>query len=409
MEKIIKRLYDYKLNIPSSLLKKIGIFQNNYVEIKEVEGGILICKTDETEITQPTVKAPVINSTNNLKENTIKVVQRNVINIPKSIYDKYELREKLFFTKYYLDEVTGNTVGIIELNDRGPYTFRKDNRLCISYIFPELELFPGVSFTIEKEENKIILKFDRKLKELVTEPLIEKEEIEEIKEINSQEEVEEKEELNDYYTYKCKINKRGVITIPIEAFKSCNLANKKYSHKVQEDEKCLVINFNENGNLVFPKNSAFNLKSLAKPIVVEEGNFVKIKVNQDELFIYFDENDIEVVEKEETIKEKPISIPKEIKEVKQPKLKSNNFKMENLYRRALEEFKRNRSEIRFITKEDLPDEEFCYKCNKELTEKDDSMLGEHRICKACKRTELKKWFKPLYELAKLKKEVELEK
>lgn len=87
-------------------------------------------------------------------------------------------------------------------------------------------------------------------------------------------------------------------------------------------------------------------------------------------------------------------------------IKDEDFDIrEEYYKHQIEKYKMNNIVFNFITKEQLPKgQKLCYKCSRQLTSNDDSMFNGNRICNKCKTNELKRLFKPIRELAKIREE-----
>lgn len=382
---VTKKLNEYRVVLPADMLKELEIQKGDYINLKLTDEGILFSKSTEAgeQVIKPKVEQPKVHVNNNviLDEYNLKVVKRTIVNLPKILFDMYNLAFENFSTN--IEEKDNKTILTLRKDKDGINQYRKINNISLNFIFPEFKFDEGTNLILKhKEDGTLILIFnmlERKGQVIYKKP------VEKInKEVSKPIIVEQTPSDN----YTVKVQKGGVITIPMKPFKEYNFSKRQYDPdlKINLDGRQLVINFKEDGKLTFPKLNALSIIKLSDPIKIVPGEELDLKITKNQIIIYF--KDVEI--KEETVKlhTKNESIMKPINQ--------------DLYNKKLEELKRSKSYLRIIQPGELSDEPNCSICGKKLTDKDNSMVNSHRVCNVCKRIELKKWFKPLYELAKLR-------
>ena len=296
-----------------------------------------------------------------------------------------------------------------------------------------------VEFKLDEENNKIILtKYQQENKNL-----------DEIK--NVKEKQVKVENLN--------ITKRRTISIPKSIFDKYDLSYKPYTLSLISDN-VLISNSNKvkiyltlsnNSNYKFRKENIVSISPIEKElnITIEQNtyNFIDDFENSKSIILEFDASNVKV---SPIIRKKPklvkqnqkINVEKEIKQVKQVKkqepileedlcdfiqglistpldIKTNSKQQEKITKIAtinnskenirktlqdMQEGKYNDNKLVFIDKEKLPKENFCNICKSKLSDKDDSMSNNHRICNKCKLIKVKQFFKPIQLILKARKE-----
>lgn len=387
MDKIRKKLYEYKLNVPSDMLKELGIEKHSEVDLELLDNGILITKhVNETKLNNiEIVKEEVLedNYTNDYLVETAKTCE---IRIPKEIFDNYNLSERNYSIVYSYDEEDMTMVATLILNDGGNFKYRKDNRLSMKQLFSEYEIAPGMDIFISISNNgNLLLKFKAKkksqneIKGLLIHHIVNKE----IKETDFMKEpsIEQKD------TFKAQIRKRYVITIPNELFKKYELSGAKFNYKINTkfDGIEVKLEFNEKGNFSFQKSNILPLKTLFGSVTtLNEGDIVECILNNNSLSIKYTELKNLFIKSEPEKEEKSYDI------------------LEQTYLSQIEKFKERNIAFKFIEERDLPKETLCSRCGVKLTKKDNSMMSGHRICNKCKSKKLNELFKPIKELAKIR-------
>lgn len=434
--KIIKKMND-ALIVPKELLEKVGIVKNDYVKfVLNEDSSITLVKT-------------------NIQNKAILTLRkRNILGIPNELFKQHKLQYKSF--DVLLDKSKTNFIIklILNKNGNGKFKYRKDNEVSLKQIeqflnikikeSSKFELFIDefsiiyLTFSLddikEIEENNISTEYTIKtlpLKEemknapikkvieeqnklnkdtLVTPEIIEdlyKKDIE-IKDISP-------ELLNLFARTKDtrvgKINKRNVVSIPKDIFNKLDLSNKVYTPVCNKDSKHLYVSLvyvtdtnsikeniiyrhyrNENQLTITEATKEYLEKSI--PI----GTLYQLMYNEEtkDLMFVFDNEAIKnpdyIPIVELTSKQKLVNKKEDIISVKEKQLQ---HEIEKRIARG--------DSIKFISEENLPKNETkCCICKKELTKQDKSMYKNHRVCNQCNRNNLKKFFNPIIELAKLK-------
>lgn len=396
----VRKLYDYKLNIPSSMLAKIGVKRSESLKIIEVENGILLQKV----IPESFCKESIQEKQNNLKpkifeqtEFCLKVVKRDLVSIPMVLFKKYELAKKRYNIEWKFSNDGKQTIAKIILDKNGKYSFRLDNIWSVGIPFKKNNLYKVV------EGEEILLRDNGFGIEIVFNIPTTQKVINQYSKIVYKEKEENividlnKEEYKKYYT---NIHKRLTLTLPSDLIKNYNILNKNYSvvdRILEYNNESIILKFEDQGVYTFPKNPTLNLKSLVNPIKIYEGQKLELLINEDYLIINFLNNS----------KNEQITVDFKIDNIKDKEKKRIKKISSDLYQKQIDTFIKKGAQIKLINKEDLLEDEYiCSKCGKELTDKDLSMINSHRVCNSCKSSELKTWFNPIKELAKLRRNEE---
>lgn len=225
--------------------------------------------------------------------------------------------------------------------------------------------------------------------------------------------------------YEQKTTSRNEVNIPAKIFKDMNLSEKSYTSKLEsiDDNHIITLTLDDNSTTKFRKSNTLSINELSKlhnfktkpgtPLILEKSSDNQIKLlfkSKDIIESKLLKDTIQEIEKtisKTKSKPKPISISKNPISYDEARLQRRS-RLQNEYDILLTKSKRNKSYIKFIDKDKLPkDQTICYICKAKLTEQDDSMISSKRVCKVCKHKELKKFFKPLYDMACLREQIEL--
>lgn len=459
MDKIVRKIYDNRITLPSDMLKTLGITRGDSIEVIEVDNGILLQKLDSSqEVDKQDQKTQLITEVKNNNDNKkykLTVDKKCDITIPKEIFDKYNLAENFYTTLHtnYPDK-DGQVYYWLILSKSGSYRYRKENRVSLRQIFPDVKFEPGQTiYLTEYTSKKLTLSVTPKIKNDMKSG-----EKELSQNNNSLEEDSEKiTSLESFIlNFKARIGKRYVITVPIKIFSKMKQMGLKFDYIINHDGENvkLILSINENGKFSFQKSGAMTLKALMEPIQLQVGGDVfgeYDKVNNIMSLTFPKESIIENPQQSQEITEDTklvvhhIGTPNEkILEIKHEEQDKNltvvpkewhhteDIKInkpieedpdeldenevgeiiededldtkEQYYRYQIERFKSQGVKFQFIDKDQIPHERTCFRCSKILGPNDNSMLHGHRICNECKHNYLKKLFTPIRELSKIKAE-----
>lgn len=394
--KLTKKLYDYKLNIPSDMLKQIDVQKFGEVDLFVQGNGIIITKkgVNYDFISKDLKDFHKIELERHLEENNKKIIDGTDISynlkvskdkslyLPKSKFDGYNLSYKTYSVVYSYDSGVVNATLI--LSDKGNFKYRKDNVISMNSLFSNFKIDQGIivkcnfnlsgniylEFKAEKKEEKINeFNFHHLLPKI--EPKIEKD----IKNLEQKD------------TFKVIIRKRYLITIPSELFNKYNLCRAKFNidHDFKASKHILNLKFDNKGYFSFQKINSLPIKTLfGNNITLDIGKEVNCILTKDKL----------VIEYEDVKLNNEIDSNQDIEE--------SDIIKEQLYLDKIEDFKRRNISFKFIEKKDLPKEKICFRCGNTLTNKDNSMFQSHRICNKCKTKKLRELFEPIRELSKLR-------
>ena len=382
----VRKLND-KLPVPRKLLSDIGVYKGDYVTIELDNDKIVIKKCNlpieeaerlyELSITN-TAFSKKIDKKEEIKVNPIKTDSKNKVEISKPIIKKeetYELKTtarneitipaKLFkeldlSEKEYCSEVLSDkeqyTIKITP--GEGDLKFRKSNVLSLNELGKKFNFKtkPGIFVIFTRTDDILHIIIDSKSIR-TTDPTIE---------LNKQSK-----------SLDIKNTPIDVITEQIDTENKHNSSN-----------SVIKQSFEMKGGINKDKPSS-------KPPVPTPAPAPSLKSVSDD------------IGEQIITKRKPLTIVpnRNSKRNKQEK-NSIRIKLEEQYQQLVSKNKNNNSIIKFISESDLPSNQTrCYICNAKLTNKDNSMLNHNRICNKCKHTQLKRFFKPLYEQAKLRQQL----
>lgn len=394
MDKVIKKLYDYRISIPTEMLKSLNINKGDEIELTKVDNGILLTKKNSSNFLEPIDK---IKEKLPIKEvrsfSTVKLNKRKEIYLPKELFDKYQLSGKSFSTSRF-QSLSSEITCLLLLNPDGEYKFRKDNAISLKYLFPDLKLEQGQEVKVSIVNNSINLVIKRAVEPVsFTTTTYSNSKEPHIISLNKQKE-----------HFKIRIGKAGVITIPSVVFNKYELSRAKFSYVVTGNFYSglkLELDVNKDGTKSFRKINVFSLNEIMSPHKPVEGKTIDLDINEGNLvFSFSPDSCIFNLESEKAKDSKKCS--------KNKQDKNNDELIEKIYKDKLENIKKSDTTIDFITNEDLPkNEKDCYKCGAKLTSKDNSMMMGHRICNKCKMKELRELFSPIKKLAEIRERREL--
>lgn len=389
--KLTKKLYEYKLNMPSEMLKQIGVSKHDEVDLFVQGNGIIVTKKDvkydsntklleELKHSKNEIKQDVKSNYNEIikeinKPYTLKVGKCNTIYLPKSEFDHYNLSGKKYSVLYSYNLGTVNASLI--LSDKGNFKYRKDNALGLTQLFSNFKIEYGMEIqcTVNSLGNiSLIFKSEKKIKDPVPTSLT-------IHHLVPKKEIDKLEQKD---TFNAIIRKRYVITIPSEIFNKYELCRAKFNidHTFKASKHILNIVFDKKGHFSFQKTNILPIKTLFSSTTLDEGKEVFCTINKRGLTIEYNDINSSKEEKDEA--------------------KDSDDVLEQIYLNKIEEFKKRNVTFKFIEDKGLLKETICSRCGIKLTKKDNSMMSGHRICNRCKSKKLNEYFNPIRELAKIR-------
>lgn len=382
MDKVIRKLYDYRVSIPTDMLKSLEINKGDKIELTKVDNGILLTKVRLNKSNNEE-ELPIKGIIKEVKTfSTVKVNKRKEIYLPKEMFNKYQLSGKSFSISKFESLSSEVTCLLILDSNNGRYKFRKDNAISLGYLFPELEVEQGQEVKVSIINNSINLNIKKKVEPVsFTTTTYSTTKEPQVISLNEQKE-----------HFKVRIGKSGVITIPSVIFNKYELSKAKFNYVVTGNLYSglrLELEVNKNGSKSFRKINVFSLNEIMSPHNPVEGQFIDLEVNDNNLVFNFSPE---------------ACIFNHCSNNKDSKLRKNNDEiMEKIYKNKLEKVKESDSVVSFINSSDLPkNEKDCYKCGTKLTSNDNSMISGHRVCNKCKMRCLNEIFSPIKKLAEIR-------
>lgn len=369
------RRYNDKVNVPISLLKQIGVSKGEYVTFEYVEecNFIIIEKSAlppdkalaayQKQLSQTNRKRikeiPKIPKLTQDKEYLeidqqkgsmcadlvyhMKTSKRNELTIPATIFNRLELSEKNYIV---IAKQIDDTYNIrVTPNETGKHKFRKSNVLSMN------ELGKICSFKSEPG-TKVTVTYRSAFKNIdITFKYEDIEDLTKSKTYSLSDHIKEKSKpIPTYY------ETTDIQTTPEDKARLADIQNE------------MLDTAKANKNKKSKESKLIDVKR-GKPITVMPGPHIRNITDA------------------------------EIKE-------QNLSRLQQIYKSMQKDAKQSKASIKFIDKEDLPKNQTnCYYCNIELTDKDDSMVGNKRICNQCKHVELERFFQPLRQMMKVKQRI----
>ena len=295
----------------------------------------------------------------------VRIGSGYVIYIPNKIFLK--IKEIGTNFEYILNKSNDNGVRLLmSFTKYGTNSTQKSGALSLKSLMSPLELIPGEELSGEYDTVNNVMSLDfpenSYVGSLEGEKVIDTSKVE--PPIKSAEIKEENLVL--------KTNNEEEIKFPV---KELIVEDEEENKEEQEEEK---IEFKNDGN--------------------EEDNYVEQSKDEEEI----SEEEFQMMASDNSFIQDTLEKYGNVDEM----IKDEDFDIrEEYYKHQIEKYKMNNTVFNFITKEQLPKgQRLCYKCSRQLTPSDNSMINGSRICNKCKTNELKRLFKPIKELAKIREE-----